>query len=160
MLRAALRFTGSSALAQEIVKETLLRAWHEFGQLESQIDSRLWLFAKMIDIWNSRRRSTQREPRMLIEDKHPEAGKTGIGWRAAGTVTIRRSIESLTDEFRTTLFLFSVDGFSCKEISKILGLPVATVIARLALARDLVKKSLPEQALGIADSFETSFQWS
>ena len=58
---------------------------------------------------------------------------------------IQNSIDLLNEEYRTVLLLFAVEGFSCKEISEILGIPIGTVMSRLSRARTMVKSDLSKR---------------
>jgi len=141
LLQASLRFTRDLSLAETLVQKAVLRAWYEFDQLENQTSCKVWLFKNMLCHWNHDDRATsdancdgfQRE-RNLPSPLLPK-----------GSDDVRHAVDHLRDDLRVVLLLFSVDEFSCAEISEILTIPLDTVISKLAFARDLVKSGLGAQ---------------
>lgn len=55
---------------------------------------------------------------------------------------VRAAVERLPGEFRETLVLRELEGMAYKEIAAVLGIPIGTVMSRLARARDLLMRDL------------------
>lgn len=141
LLQAGLRFTRDLHRAEDLVQQTMLRAWYEFDESTLGTTCRVWLFKIMLSLWNCRTDAVSSETCIRLK---PE--KTGIEvlgtlqWK--GNAEVKNSLDRLRDDLRILLLLFAVDEFSCTEISEILKAPIDTVISDLALARDLVKSDL------------------
>jgi RNA polymerase sigma-70 factor (ECF subfamily) len=55
-----------------------------------------------------------------------------------------QAFERLGDEQRTVLLLAAVEGFTCREIAEILGVPIGTVMSRLSRGREAMREQLSE----------------
>lgn len=93
---------------------------------------------------NEYRRKIKEPPKVVLEEVEdfislPEI--TGVQ-EEIFSETIKTSIDKLPEELATTLNLFYADGFSYKEIAKIMDCPVGTVMSRLYTARQILKRQL------------------
>src|SRR5437016_14412850 len=70
LLRAALRITKERAAAEDMVQETLLRAWRAFDQFERGTNSKAWLFRIMLNVSNKNHRKTQARPVLVSLNGH------------------------------------------------------------------------------------------
>jgi RNA polymerase sigma-70 factor (ECF subfamily) len=143
LLQAGLRFTRDLSQAETLVEETMLRAWYEFDQFGNQTSCKVWLFKNMLCLWNHDDRATSDVTCDGFQ------GKTGTSLpkllQPTGSDDVRNAVNHLRDDLRVLLLLFSVDEFSCAEISEILTIPLDTVMSKLAFARDLVRSGLGAQ---------------
>ncbi len=62
---------------------------------------------------------------------------------SCGTRDLQEGLEELPVEFREALVLREIEGLSYKEIAGVSGVPVGTVMSRLARARERLKEALP-----------------
>jgi RNA polymerase sigma factor (sigma-70 family) len=135
--------------AQDIVQEAYLRAFKALDQFHGAGgDARCWLLAIVRNTcftWLHRNRAQssavsfeadahepgtqESDPQMLLEQNEDSA-------------MLRRAIEELPVEFREVLVYREFEGLSYQEIAAIAGVPVGTVMSRLARARDRLHKSL------------------
>jgi len=140
LLQAGLRFTGNLPLAEDLVERTMLRAWYDFDHLERDVNCRVWLFRAMLDLWSQQQPISGGGPRPM------NGGSAASGsLPSKGNDEVRNAVSHLRDDLRIVLLLFSVEGFSCPEISEILAIPIDTVISNLAFARGLVKSDIGPQ---------------
>jgi RNA polymerase sigma factor (sigma-70 family) len=130
--------------AQDVVQESCLNALRAFDSFRGG-DFRAWLLAIVRNTsftW-LRRRKTSSGPASeqslelgaeIAADREvydPQA----IAIRAADAELVRRAIAALPDSLRETLVLREMEGLSYKEIGKIAGVPIGTVMSRLARGR-------------------------
>jgi RNA polymerase sigma-70 factor (ECF subfamily) len=154
---AALRLVRNRADAEDLLQETLLKAWRSFHTFEEGTNARAWLFRILMNAHIDRYRKSTREPELSdVEDvgefylysKVQESEQL----RASGDPEkllegimeheVREALESLPEHFRSAVILADLQGFSYKEIADILGIPVGTVMSRLARGRRLLQKKL------------------
>jgi RNA polymerase sigma-70 factor (ECF subfamily) len=138
LLRFACRLTNDRAAAEDLVQETLLQAWRCFHQYESGSNVRAWLFRILINAFNRHGRRARRAPPMVQLN-------AGIRSRAAAadeTLEVLEALEQLPDDHRSVLLLGVVEGFTCRELSQILSLPIGTVMSRLSRARGSLREKL------------------
>lgn len=154
---AALRLERNRADAEDLLQETLLKAWRSFHTFEEGTNARAWLFRILMNAHIDRYRKSTREPELSdVEDvgdfylysKVQESEQL----RAAGDPEkllegimeheVREALESLPEHFRSVVILADLQGFSYKEIADILGIPVGTVMSRLFRGRRLLQKKL------------------
>jgi RNA polymerase sigma-70 factor (ECF subfamily) len=139
LLRFALRLTRSPAEAEDLVQETLLAAWNGFPRFEEGTNARAWLFRILINASNTRYR---RGPRGQVV----ELPKDLAAERGPDSVEVSQALERLGPDQREVLLLAVIEGFTCREISEILSIPMGTVMSRLSRARDAMRETLTMRA--------------
>ena len=155
LLRLARRLTrGSDDPAQDLVQETLIRAFEAFlrdGYAERG-NLRAYLMRILTNRFLSLNRSTTRRSLVSLEDfdsdgaSHPESITT------ASTETIflenvmdeplERALSDLPEGLRAAILLVDIEGLEYREAALALGIPVGTVRSRLFRARQLLHESL------------------
>jgi RNA polymerase sigma-70 factor (ECF subfamily) len=146
LYRFALRLTGNATRAEDLVQETLLRAYRGFDHFEFR-DGRIkpWLFKILHHIFfddlalQKRRHEIRDEPIWdLLADHHPgewlAADLEHLDWEQFDE-EIKKGIETLSPEYRIILLLWSLEQMSYREIAEICNIPVGTVMSRLFRAR-------------------------
>lgn len=144
LLRAALRITRERAGAEDIVQETLLRAWNAFDQFERGTNCKAWLFRILLNFSSKQRKKIQAAPAMLALDENDlhRVIRLRVAPPQFAEVEILSALDSLSYEHRTILILAVVEGFTCKEIARMCTLPMGTVMSRLSRARAELRKIL------------------
>ena len=137
--RFARALTRDSEIADDLVQDTLLRALrseHLFrgGQLRS------WLYTILSNLNRNRLRSLARRPTFASLESNDVPDVTGPDGTSSD---IERALASLTENQRNALVLVVLEGLSYSEVAEIQGVPIGTVMSRLARAR-----------VGIKDFFE------
>lgn len=141
LLQAGLRFTRNLSVAEQLVEQTMLRAWYEFQSSGIEPACRVWLFKVMLNLWNC---DAQANSNALCGESQQEKTRVGVlnALKSKGKPEVKNAVDHLSDDLRIVLLLFSVEQFSCTEISEILAIPIDTVISNLDVARNLVKSDL------------------
>jgi RNA polymerase sigma-70 factor, ECF subfamily len=144
LLRFARRLTGDSAGAEDLVQETLLNAWRSFHQFREGTSARAWLYRILVNAFYGQGRKIRT---LLV----PLESQTGGSGAMIERLEINQALDSLPLEHRTVLLLGVVEGFTCREVSEILSVPMGTVMSRLSRARrSLCEKLAPERSITAA----------
>jgi RNA polymerase sigma-70 factor (ECF subfamily) len=139
--------------AQDVVQESCIKALRAFDSFRGG-DFRAWFLTIVRNTsftWLRRNKDSQSpaagqslevgaEVAADCEVYDPQA----IAIRAANVDLVRRAIETLPDALRETLVLREMEGMSYKEIGKIVGVPIGTVMSRLARGRMQLQATLME----------------
>lgn len=150
LLRVARTVTGSWPDAEDLVQDTLVRAYRGIGGFDGA-HPRAWLLTILRNTnANSRRR---RRPDLLDGDGELDRQRPAFGAAVAPSpeqiVTdrvlgeqLQRAVHALDDRFRVVLLLIDVDDLTYREVAEVLGIPVGTVLSRLSRARERVRVHL------------------
>ena len=144
LLRSAWRIAKDCAAAEDIVQETLLRAWRAFDQFERGTNCKAWLFRIMLNISNKNHRQAQARPLLisLTEQEPTTVIPMHVKPPQLTAAEVLSALEALSADHRLVLILAVVEGFTCKEIAGICVLPIGTVMSRLSRARAEMRKTL------------------
>ena len=143
LLRVARRMTRNHHAAKDAVQEAFLSAWRSFHQFETGTNCKAWLFKILINLLNK----SHSRPTLVVVDL-PETvvleNITSIrySYEDLARSDVIAAIESLHEEQRIVLLLAALEGFTCKEIGAMLGVPIGTVMSRLSRGRSEVRKAL------------------
>lgn len=158
----ALRLTKKPADAQDLVQETLLKAYKAYAKFEAGTNLKAWLFRILTNSYINIYRYKSRRPNEVdIENEeqmfmyHKLRGSTATDVSKSvedeflSSITdteIAKAIEDLPDQFREVVLLFDVEGLSYAEIAEMLKIPSGTVMSRLHRGRKALQKALIEYA--------------
>jgi len=164
----ALRLTRSPVDAEDLVQDTLVRAYRFYDRFEAGTNFKAWLLRIQMNTFVNRYRRASRE-RQVFEG--PMATPVGEGVMSRATMRgltdpvgdaqrqliareINRAFEQLSEDARAMVLLADVEELSYKEIAEVMGCPIGTVMSRLHRARKQLQVSLQQHAtdLGIIDA--------
>lgn len=131
--------------AEDVVQEACLRAFRFIDGFRGG-DSRAWLLTIVRHTcYTWLRKNRAHEPAAFdeeLDDFEAEASAEELLLQNADQHALRRAIEDLPAEFREVIVLRELEGLSYKEIAVIAGVPLGTVMSRLARARKRLQQSL------------------
>ncbi|MHB8254508.1 MAG: RNA polymerase sigma factor [Acidiferrobacter sp.] len=150
LYRVAYAWTHDAALADDLVQETLTKAWQKFDQLRDPKAADAWLFSILTNCFRDhhrRQRETEDIDEMEIACDHcleTEHLRSELATR------VRQAISRLPQGQRQVVTLVDLEGFSYTEVSSILGIPSGTVMSRLCRARAALKSMLLPELMASA----------
>lgn len=133
--------------AQDVVQEAYLRAWRYFASFRGG-DERAWLLTIVRNCshsWRRGQRATDAVPYDDAQHGLSDASQHATDARAIGDSergSLSSALAPLPAQFRQALVLREVEGFSYREIARITGVPVGTVMSRLARGRERLRREL------------------
>jgi RNA polymerase sigma-70 factor (ECF subfamily) len=159
----ALRFTKNRADAEDLVADTVAKAWLGLESLERREALRGWLFRILTNaFFSSRRTASARAPHEPFDDEAGEAVLFSLferlhqpfllWWGNPEQVffdrllreDLERAIDALPEPFRVVVVLVDAQGCSYQEVAEALGVPIGTVRSRLARGRAALQRALWE----------------
>jgi len=133
LLAYATRLTGDRWTAEDVVQETLLRAWRHADVLsEANGSIRGWLFTVTRNIVTDRARMRAARP-AEVTAVLDTASDTSVGdhsQRIVDSMAALDALEQLSEEHRAVVVVLYVRGLSAPEAAEVLGIPVGTVKSR------------------------------
>ncbi len=146
----ALKLARVSDDAEDLVSDTMLRAFERWEQYRLGTNIRAWLFTILYHLFVSRKRR--------IDKREVPEGDGETGWSARDAVgeadpegrfydsflddEIVRAIDALPEEYRAAVVLSDIQELPYAEIAQVLGIPEGTVKSRLFRGRRLLQRKL------------------
>jgi RNA polymerase sigma-70 factor, ECF subfamily len=156
----ARRLAGNDA--EDLVQECLMRSYRSFGSLEDPQAGLAWMQRILVNVYRDRLRKQARAvPEVAVEevedfslyrtladeDPLPYSDSLHVDFlHSFGREDVHAVLMRLPEIYRAPLVLRYMQGFSTKEIARLLGAPLGTVLARLHRGRNLFEKELWEYA--------------
>jgi len=136
--RYARAMLGDRAAADDLVQDTLERAWSRFAQWRPGSDLRAWLFGIMHNLRVDQLRRGALSTLSLDEEADD------VPTRATQTdrlevMDLEAALRQLPDEQREVLLLVALEEMSYAEVAAALGIPAGTVMSRLARGRERLR---------------------
>ena len=150
--RYARVLAGDAARADDLVQETLARAWEKRRLWRPGTDLRAWLFTIMHNVSVNLRASASREAMQVSLDADAESGEGG--WQVpvapqqfthVELTELLQQVLRLPVEQRETLLLAAVEEMKYEEIATTVSVPVGTVMSRLSRAREKLRRMVDER---------------
>ena len=137
--RYARALTGERGAADDLVQDTLERAWVKRHLWRQDSDLRAWLFTVMHNVHVNQVRSRAAGSTVYLDDETADAPVRPtqadmLEVRDIGTAVARLSLEQ-----RQVLLLVALERMSYDETARTLGIPIGTVMSRLARARERLR---------------------
>ena len=155
LYRMGVGFCGNHADAQDLVQETLLRAYRKWDQFEGRADPKTWLYriASRVCLRMRRRRAGQPAHLESLDEDPAFAEKTIVDLDALArrreedvesdaVHRLQDDIAALPGEFRLVLVVKDLAGLSVEDTARVLGLKPQTVKTRLHRARMRLRRSV------------------
>lgn len=160
LFAAAMRMTLQRTDAEDLVQETMVRAYAGFRSFQQGTNLSAWLFRIQGNMHiNNYRKRTRRLAETLTDTIHDwqlvaNAERSPRALRSAEVEVleslpdndIRKALDALPEEFRMAVYYADVEGLAYKEIRDIVGTPLGTVVSRIHRGRSRLRVLLAELA--------------
>ncbi|MCC6530998.1 MAG: RNA polymerase sigma factor [Burkholderiales bacterium] len=147
--RYARALTGDVARADDLVQDTLERAWIKFHLWQPALALRPWLFAIMHNVYVNQVRANARRAHSALADDDAAALAARANQSDMLEVNdIIACLARLPQEQREVLLLVSLEDLNYSEVGRILSIPIGTVTSRLARARTKLRTLLDGSGQG------------
>jgi RNA polymerase sigma-70 factor (ECF subfamily) len=159
---AAMRMTRNPSDAEDLVQETMLKAYRAYDSFTEGTNLKAWLYRILTNTYINKYRKAQRRPtetdlgeiedlylyRRMGSEESAEMSRSAEDQLLEGLVEsdIKEAVEALPEHFRIPVLLADLEGFSYKEIADILDVPIGTVMSRLHRGRKQLQRTLWEFA--------------
>jgi RNA polymerase sigma-70 factor (ECF subfamily) len=154
----ALRLTGNAADAEDLVQETMLRAYRSWERYTPGTNAKGWLLTILRHLFINEYRRKSRHPETVDVDtiepfalfqEVQEEDPQGAFFDKIVDDEVLRAIDQLPEAFREAVTLSDVEGLSYEEVAKVLDVPVGTVKSRLYRGRRLLQAKLYDYAVSM-----------
>jgi RNA polymerase sigma-70 factor (ECF subfamily) len=141
--RFAYRLTGRADEAADLTQETFCSAQQNWRQLRDPNRPKPWLFAILRNCYLRRRRDRKTASFLTmpegfdVPDRLPDASEISVD-----SADLQAALNDLPEHFRTPIILFYFEEFTYHEIAVQVGIPIGTVMSRLARAKSYLKQRL------------------
>jgi RNA polymerase sigma-70 factor, ECF subfamily len=146
-LRAfAIALCGDADRADDLVQDTMLKAWNSLDTFEEGTNLRAWLFTILRNTYFSECRRRRRE---VPDDSGEYVNQLCVPPAQHGCVDaqdVLRALSQLTDDQREALILVGAEGFAYEEAAMICGCAVGTIKSRVNRARNRLSELLGIEA--------------
>jgi RNA polymerase sigma-70 factor (ECF subfamily) len=136
--RYARALTRDAETADDLVQDTLVRALRS-EHLFHGGDIRSWLYTILTNLNRNRLRSLSRRPAHTVIDETDAPDASGS---EPVSRDIERALATLVEDQRVALLLVVLEGLSYREVAEVQGVPIGTVMSRLARARAQIRAYL------------------
>ncbi len=143
LVRFAYWLVRDRSVAEDVVQETLIRAWRAQGELKDVHAARAWLFTiarrEHARLYERKRLPTVDLTDYVVAESH-ELAQRGDSMSDADMMDLRQALLRLPDEYREPLVMQVLGGFSTQEIAAQLNLSQQAVLTRLFRARNRLRE--------------------
>src|SRR5262249_34618531 len=155
------RLTRNERDAEDLVQDTLLRAYRYWQRFVPGTNCKAWLFKILSNTFITRYHAQRRNAEVVAAAAHEAATDDILSHEVThasrdpeGALASRllsddvvRALEALPGDFRLAVLLSDVEEFSYKEIADIMDCPVGTVMSRLFRGRRMLQRTLHDYAV-------------
>jgi len=155
---AALRMTKNASDAEDLVQETIAKAYAGFHQFRPGTNLRAWLHRILANTFINTYRKRRREPTAPlgtdVGDWPDGADRLAAPARSAEAEALDRlsdseilsALRDLPEDFRVAIYLADIEGYPYREIAEMMGTPIGTVMSRLHRGRGRLREKLASYA--------------
>lgn len=148
LYRFALRITGHTAEAEDVVQEVFIKLWNQRQDWESLRNAEAWCMHLTRNLSIDRYRKYQRQQGLLQQNAHLQGHVSPEEQHAQEAVDqIRRYMLQLPEKQRMIMHLRDIEGMSYEEIGEALEIPLEQVKVYLHRARQKIKEQLLSMTL-------------
>jgi RNA polymerase sigma-70 factor (ECF subfamily) len=144
--------TGKDHDAEDVVQEAYLRACRFFEGFHGT-DGRAWLLTIVRNAcYTWLKQNRPQEPALSFDEATHSTASGDMApeiplMQGEDRQMVRNALEDLPPEFREVIVLRELEGMSYKEVATVTGVPIGTVMSRLARARDRLQQSLDQRMI-------------
>lgn len=154
----ALRLTSDPNDAEDLVQDTIVKAFRFFSSYEKGTNAKAWLFRILKNSYINNYRKKSKQPHQVdyaevsqyYESVRSEQTETSdledLMFREMLDDDVTTALTDLPEDFRTVVLLCDVEGFTYEEIANMLDVPIGTIRSRLHRGRNLLRAQLLEYA--------------
>lgn len=158
MYNFALRLTTDPVDAEDLVQDTIVKAYRFFSSYENGTNAKAWLFRILKNSFINNYRKTSKKPQQVDYDEvssyyesvRAERTETSdlenLMFRELMDDEMSIALKQLPEDFRTVVLLCDVEGYTYEEIANMLDVPIGTIRSRLHRGRNLLKTELIDYA--------------
>lgn len=150
---AALRLTRNRADAEDLVQDTMVKAFRFSERFTPGTNLKAWLYTILHNTWRNLRRDAARSTVDVDGERVDEAASLPDGPAALETperillretldADLQAALDELPEAFREAVWLRDVEEFSYADMAGMLGVPIGTVMSRISRGRRLLFQKL------------------
>ena len=140
--RYARGLTADRERADDLVQDTLERAWGRFSLWQRRGEVRAWMFGIMHNLFIDRVRSQRSRSEQDAGDELAETPDRATQSDRLEVRDLDRILQRLPPEQREVLLLVGVEEMSYQEVARVVGVPLGTVMSRLSRARERLRAEM------------------
>lgn len=139
LIAVASAMTGDRDGAQDLVQETMVRAWVQWGRVSMLERPGAWCHRVLVNVCRSRLRRRGIEWRYLATRRRDEASTAGP---SADTIAFWTAARTLPRRPQSVVAMYFAAELTSREIADVLGIPEGTVRSDLSVARRVIMNAL------------------
>jgi len=153
LFATALRLTRNRSDAEDVLQESVMKAWKSFDRFQKDTNFKAWLFRILTNTFISGKRTEKRSPRPAqlsqerdVADEPAEPSFEASEWdRVYPSLVdddVKQALDELPEEYRLPMLLSSMGELSYKDMAVALDVPIGTIMSRLFRARVRMREAL------------------